>query len=161
MTTPTPSARIASHHFPIGNVLRGPRWSWLRWRCLRRPPPTNESSRLRSPASTFLDGLGVTHVPIYEDADAYKTRALPMINYRSGRFFAGAIGGVGYNASMMEGFEFGSVMSYRFGRKESDSDRLHGLGDIDEGVDVGAFARWNLHPFFLHATLKQGVSGDV
>lgn len=111
--------------------------------------------------SSFTLGLGAVHAPEYEGSEKYKTRALPLINYRSGRFFVGTLGGVGYNFSNIPNVEFGPVLSYRFGRQESDSVRLQGLGDIDVGADVGGFLRWNLQPFFVHATLKQGVGGNV
>ena len=109
----------------------------------------------------FTLGLGVVHAPVYEGSDETQTRALPMLSYRNGRFFAGALGGVGYNFSNSQHVQFGPVMSYRLGRDESDADRLRGLGDIDGGADVGGFVRWNLKPFSLHASVKQGVSGDV
>jgi outer membrane protein len=121
-------------------------------------------SGLDDPPSTdahFTIGIGAAHVPRYEGADQYKTRALPLINYRNGRFFAGALGGIGYDFSPVADLQFGPILSYRFGRNEDDADRLRGLGDIDGGVDVGAFVRWNLRPFFLHATVKHGVGGDV
>lgn len=111
--------------------------------------------------TTFTLGLGAVSAPAYEGADHNKTRALPLVNYRSGRFFAGMLSGVGYNFSTLPQLEFGPVLSYRLGRDESDSYRLSGLGDIEGGADMGAFVRWNLQPFALHATLKQGVSGDV
>lgn len=106
-------------------------------------------------------GAGIAYTPRYEGSDEYKGRALPMASYRNGRFFAGTMGGIGYNVSPIKDLEFGPLLSYRFGRDESDADRLRGLGDVDGGAEVGAYARWNLRPFFLHATVKQGVSGDV
>ncbi len=114
-----------------------------------------------STGSQFTIGVGAAYVPRYEGADDYKARALPLISYRSGRFFAGALGGIGYDFSTVPDLQFGPVVSYRFGRDESDSDRLRGLGDIDSGADVGAFVRWNIRPFFVHATVRQGVGGDV
>lgn len=112
-------------------------------------------------SSHFSVGLGVLHAPEYEGSDEGKTRALPLINYRSGRLFVGTLGGIGYNVSNVPNLEFGPVLSYRFGRDESDSARLQGLGDIDAGADLGGFVRWNLQPFFVHATLKHGLGGDA
>jgi outer membrane scaffolding protein for murein synthesis (MipA/OmpV family) len=106
-------------------------------------------------------GAAVARVPTYEGADRFDTRALPVIAYRSGRFFAGTLNGVGYNLSHLSNLEFGPVLTYRFGRDESDDARLRGLGNIDAGADVGAFVRWNAQPLSLSATLEQGVGGDV
>jgi len=106
-------------------------------------------------------GAAVARVPTYEGADRFDTRALPVIAYQSGRFFAGTLSGVGYNLSNLANLEFGPVLTYRFGRDESDDARLRGLGNIDAGADVGAFVRWNAQPLSLSATLEQGVGGDV
>lgn len=112
-------------------------------------------------ASQLTLGLGAVYAPSYEGSDEHKTRALPLINYRSGRFFAGTLGGIGYNLSSRPEFEFGPLLSYRFGRDESDAVRLRGLGDIDPSADLGVFVRWNLRPAFLHATVKQGLGGQA
>lgn len=106
-------------------------------------------------------GLGVARLPEYEGSDRFDTRALPFISYRTGRFFAGTLSGVGYNLSNTPEIEFGPVLTYRFGRDESDSPRLSGLGDIDAGADVGAYLRWNARPFTLGARLQRGVGGNV
>lgn len=106
-------------------------------------------------------GLAVARMPEYEGSDRFDTRALPIISYRSGRFFAGTLTGVGYNLSNLPALEFGPVLSYRFGRDESDSPRLSGLGDIDAGADLGAYVRWNAQPFSLSARLEQGLGGNV
>lgn len=106
-------------------------------------------------------GAAVARLPTYEGSNRFETRALPVIAYRSGRFFAGTLSGVGYNLSNTQNLEFGPVLTYRFGRDESDDARLRGLGDIDAGADVGAFVRWNAQPVSLSATLEQGVGGNV
>ncbi len=106
-------------------------------------------------------GVAVARLPTYDGSDRYETRALPVIAYRSGRFFAGTLSGVGYNLSNTPNLEFGPVVTYRVGRDESDDARLRGLGNIDAGADVGAFVRWNAQPLSLSATLEQGVGGNV
>lgn len=106
-------------------------------------------------------GAAVARLPTYEGSNRFETRALPVVTYRSGRFFAGTLSGVGYNLSNLANLEFGPVVNYRFGRDESDDVRLRGLGNIDAGVDVGAFVRWNAQPLALSATLEQGVGGNV
>lgn len=110
---------------------------------------------------SFTLGMAVARLPEYEGSDRFDTRALPVISYRSGRFFAGTLTGVGYNLSNLPNVEFGPLLTYRFGRDESDSPRLNGLGDIDAGADLGAYVRWNAHPFSLGARLEQGVGGNV
>jgi outer membrane protein len=106
-------------------------------------------------------GIAVARVPTYEGSDRFDTRAVPLIAYRSGRFFAGTLSGVGYNLSNLANLEFGPALTYRFGRDESDDARLRGLGNIDAGADVGAFVRWNAQPLSLSAALEQGVGGNL
>jgi len=122
--------------------------------------PTAPAAAAAAPDSLTL-GLAVARLPEYEGSDQFETRALPVISYRSGRFFAGTLTGVGYNLSNLPSVEFGPLLTYRFGRDESDSPRLNGMGDIDAGVDLGAYVRWNAHPFSLGARLEQGVGGNV
>ncbi len=110
--------------------------------------------------SHFRIGAGAAYVPRYEGASDNKVRALPLRNYRNGRFFAGALGGIGHDFTPSKSLSFGPLLSYRFGRDEDDADRLRGLGDPDGGLDAGAFVRWNLQPIFLHATVKRGITGD-
>jgi outer membrane protein len=126
--------------------------------------PAKAQASTEPPAATPYSlslGLAVARLPEYEGSDRFETRALPLISYRSGRFFAGTLSGVGYNLSNTPAVEFGPVLSYRFGRDESDSPRLQGLGDIDAGADLGAFVRWNAQPFTLGARLERGLGGNV
>lgn len=111
--------------------------------------------------SIFTLGAGVAYVPEYEGSEDYKVSALPVISYRNGRFFAGTLGGIGYDLSSQENLSFGPVLSYQFGREESDNERLEGLGDIDPSATLGAFARWNLQPFSLNSTVKHSLGGDA
>jgi outer membrane protein len=115
----------------------------------------------QSPAPQFTLGIGAAVLPTYEGSKNYETRALPIINYRNGRFFAGALGGVGYTYSLNKHITFGPLLSYQAGRDEHDDPHLFGLGDIDSGIDIGAFARWDLRPFFLHGTAKHGLGDDI
>jgi len=116
-----------------------------------------------SPATgaRFTLGAVAAYAPRYEGSDEYKARGLPLINYRNGRFFAGVLSGIGYNFSPSPDLSFGPLLSYRPGRDQDESDRLRGLGDVDGGADLGGFVRWNLQPFFLHATVKQSIGGSV
>ena len=111
--------------------------------------------------SSFTLGAAAAYLPRYEGADTYRLRALPMVSYRNGRFFAGTLGGVGYDFSTVRGVSFGPLLAYRFGRDEDVSPKLRGLGDVDAGIDVGGFVRWNLRPFFVHVSAGHGVGGNV
>ena len=101
-------------------------------------------------------GIGAAYVPRYEGSNEHRMTGLPVIAYRNGRFAAG-VGGLSYNLSSASTFEFGPTLSYAVGRDESDADRLRGLGDIKGGAELGAFARWHISSWSLHANLKRGV----
>lgn len=121
----------------------------------------SETAEKSETKSNFTVGAGLAYLPEYEGSEDYETKALPLINYRNGRFFAGALGGIGYDISPKKDLSFGPVLSYQFGRDESDHERLKGLGDIDPSATLGAFARWNLQPFSVNSTVKHSLGGDA
>ena len=121
----------------------------------------SESNASNKNESNFTVDAGLAYSPEYEGSEDYKTSVLPLINYRNGRFFAGALGGIGYDLSTKKGLSIGPVLSYQPGRDESDHERLKGLGDIDPSANLGAFVKWDLQPFSVNSTIKQGLGGDV
>ncbi|WP_018974387.1 MipA/OmpV family protein [Rudaea cellulosilytica] len=113
-------------------------------------------------------GAGAVSLPEYPGSDEQKTRALPMINIRYGRFFLGGDGsaggggpggGLGVYLYEDEHWRVGAMVSAGAfkARKEADDARLRGLGDIDGTARVGAFARYTQG--WLSARLS--VSSDV
>lgn len=57
-------------------------------------------------------------------------------------------------------FSMGAVGRLDWGRDESDSDRLRGLGDIGVAVEAGGFAQWYALPWLrLRTELRYGVGG--
>ena len=94
-------------------------------------------------------GAGVASLPKYPGADEQKTRALPMVSVRYGRFFLGGDpgsggGGIGVNLYRDDHWQIGTMVSlgaYKV-REESDDARLRGLGDIDGTTRLGAFAKY-------------------
>jgi outer membrane protein len=111
--------------------------------------------------ATVTVGLSLARMPRFDGAAHDRTRALPLLSYRSGRFFADPLLGVGYDLSNLDGWQLGPMLAYRFGRKAHDDAHLQGLGDIAGGLDLGGFARRSLGPIQLQATLRQGVSGQA
>ena len=110
-------------------------------------------------SSTSL-GLGVAYTPEYEGASDHRWRGLPILNVRRGRFFIGTTQGLGVDLSQSANVEFGPRVTYRGGRDEDDADRLRGLGDIDGGLELGAFVRVKLGDWFVRGDLRTGV-GDT
>lgn len=76
----------------------------------------------------------------YQGSDESRARVLPNIEYQwSNGFFAGALNGIGYNASTQPDMAYGVRVTADFGRKERRSDALRGLGDVDARPELGAF----------------------
>lgn len=111
-------------------------------------------------ASSLTLGVGAAHLPRYEGSDDYRRRFLPLIDYRNGRFSASTLGGIRYDFSPAPQWSFGPLLGYRPGRDEDDAARLRGLGDIDDGADLGAFFVWRPDPFFVHGTVRHAIGAD-
>ncbi|MDH4419252.1 hypothetical protein DBR12_00245 [Acidovorax sp. HMWF029] len=104
-------------------------------------------------------GLAVVAGHAYMGSDERRTRAYPAIDYRwANGWFAGTTNGVGYNFSRQPGVQYGVRLTADFGRDESRSAVLRGLGDVDARPELGAF--YNLQPTahtFLTSSLRYGA----
>ena len=104
-------------------------------------------------------GLAVVAGHAYMGSDERRTRAYPAIDYRwANGWFAGTTNGVGYNFSRQAGVQYGVRLTADFGRDESRSAVLRGLGDVDARPEIGAF--YNLQPTahtFLTSSLRYGA----
>ena len=105
-------------------------------------------------------GLAVVAGHQYMGSDERRTRAYPAIDYRwANGWFAGTTNGVGYNFSRQGGVQYGVRLTADFGREESRSAVLRGLGDVDARPEFGAF--YNLQPTantFLTSSLRYGAA---
>lgn len=112
-------------------------------------------------------GAGIIVRPEYPGSDNNKTHAFPFFNATQGRFTIGAMPGTGQLGV--------GIYLYRDGRwyvgaalapdlvklrKESDDDRLRGLGDIDRTVRAGLFAGYALGRFTGRASMFSDVGGE-
>ena len=140
-----------------------------------------------SPASATGDGLGgllpagttvsigaqAIVQPKYEGGKDYEVIALPMIKFGGtsplGSFFrvdARGLNDIGVGILNVGPFSAGPAIGYRFGRDEDDGARLRGLGDIDGGLLVGGFARYNFSQFgpgsiaYARVSYLTQVTGD-
>ncbi len=59
------------------------------------------------------------------------------------------------------GFEAGPLLGYSFGRDEDDGDRLTGLGDVDGGLIIGAFATYRWHFAFATVSYHYQATGGT
>ncbi|MEL6750839.1 MAG: MipA/OmpV family protein [Pseudomonadota bacterium] len=105
-------------------------------------------------------GAGVGFQPLYEGSDEYRAFAFPIIapSFGAGdgprRFEFRALDDARIHLLRTGGFSVGPVVGYRFGRDADDSNRLTGLGDIDDGLVVGGFVNYD---FVDNGTERVGV----
>lgn len=119
-------------------------------------------------SNSFSIGVGgaVGIRPKYEGSDEYEAFGFPMIfpkfgnNSLGGRVSVNGADDVRFRLWQYNGFEIGPLAGYAFGRDEDDGDLLRGLGDVDEGFVIGAYAGYNIGPVLLDVSYHQIVSGD-
>lgn len=111
-------------------------------------------------------GGAVTVSPKYEGSKEYEVRGFPIVAPAA---TAGADDGlvqfrgvddIRLRALRFNGFEAGPLAGYRFTRDEDDADRLEGLGDVDGGLVIGAYAAYNLGGIKPFVSYHYGVTGD-
>ena len=110
-------------------------------------------------------GAAAAFVPDYEGSDDRKVRALPYVDasYKDTIFFRGtALGAnlVSVNGPRPgDGLKIGPLIRYGFGREEGDNAALRGLGDIDDAIELGAFARYTTGPWHVDLQAVKDVAG--
>lgn len=107
--------------------------------------------------SRLLIGGAAISRPAYLGSDDRIWRVLPSIDYanRNG-FFVGSGSGIGYSLISTRSTQFGIRLIPRFGRKESDSNDLQGMGDIGFGAEGSVF--WT-HAFSAEWTVGANLRG--
>lgn len=130
------------------------------------------------PASAFEDmlaqpgtvhgsvGLAVGVKPEYAGAKDSETRLMPHVSLYYGQtlFLTGMTAGANlFRQRTTQGIAItaGPLLALRGGRQEDDNAALNGLGDIDRGLDAGAFVRLRKGQWQLRADVRADVSaGD-
>jgi outer membrane protein len=104
--------------------------------------------------------------PKFEGSKSYDVLGFPFVapaGFGQGGSSAIDIRGVDdvrFRLIARDGFEAGPLAGYRFGRDQDDAARLAGLGDIDGGLVLGAYAGYRVGPWFLSASYHHQVTGD-
>lgn len=105
-------------------------------------------------------GGGAIIVPKYEGSSEFKVMPVPFI---TATFLdTVTIDPTGANIAVYEQgpFELSARLGYEMGRKEGDSDHLHGLGNVDMGATVGAKAAVKFGPAEIFAQVDKTVGGS-
>src|SRR5262249_40462851 len=103
--------------------------------------------------------------PQFEGAKSYDVLGIPFIapaGFGQGGSIVDIRGAddVRFRLIQNNGFEAGPLAGWRFSRDQDDAARLRGLGDIDGGLVVGAYAGYRTGPWFFSASYHQQVTGD-
>jgi outer membrane scaffolding protein for murein synthesis (MipA/OmpV family) len=117
-----------------------------------RPDHPREGGKLSLSVSSTVD---------YSGSDAPRIGVMPALEYQWAKgWFAGTNRGVGYNFSKDPALQFGLGLGLDFGRKESATGALAGMGSIDSKVEYGASLSYAPdHNWRLSSVLRYG-SGD-
>lgn len=129
-----------------------------------------------TPAMPSVDGLipkGITvtvgalgtYEPKYAGSKTYEFSALPVFKIDTGssfgkRFDVRNSDDISFAVVQSDAFQMGVLTGYRTERRESDGPRLRGLGNIDGGIVVGGFARYNIGPAYLRGSYHRQVFED-
>lgn len=130
-------------------------------------PAIAQDSGYGNDAGFRLGVGGVVGVkPKYEGSDEYEVFGFPIIypkfggNDVGGRIKVRGADDVRFKLYEAGGFEIGPLAGYAFGRDEDDGDLLRGLGDVDDGIVLGAYAGYHIGPVLLDVSYHQIVSGN-
>ncbi len=106
-------------------------------------------------------GLAAGWTPRYLGSDEHRLGALPLVQARwASGAFAG-IGGIGWRFSLADDLSASVRLGADFGRRESASDALRGMGDVDPRAELGLALSWRLWgPVALTAGVRAG-SGEA
>jgi outer membrane scaffolding protein for murein synthesis (MipA/OmpV family) len=113
------------------------------------------------------DGAGLAGVALiagheYLGSDERKLRAYPVLDYQwKNGWFAGTSNGIGYQFATPENYQVGLRVTADLGRRESASDALAGVGNIDVAAEIGGFANFFITPeWFLTSSIRYGAGND-
>jgi MipA family protein len=107
-------------------------------------------------------GLAVIASHAYKGSDESRTSALPALEYRwANGWFAGVGSGVGYEFLRSEGTTAAVRLTPDFGRKESRSAALAGMGDIERTAEIGGYINHAVQGLGLglNASMQVGRNG--
>ena len=98
----------------------------------------------------------------YMGSDERRSAVLPALEYRwANGWFVGTTNGVGYKFSSDPSMQYGVRVTADFGRSESRSPVLAGMGDIKARPEVGGFFNFYLsRDFNLTSSLRYGSGND-
>jgi outer membrane scaffolding protein for murein synthesis (MipA/OmpV family) len=120
---------------------------------LQRPDHTKEGGRFSLSVSSKVD---------YSGSDAPSVSVMPALEYQwANGWFAGTNRGVGYNFSKDPALQYGLGLGLDFGRRESATGPLAGMGSIEAKVEYGAFLNYAPDRHWRLSSVLRYGSGDT
>jgi len=106
-------------------------------------------------------GFGIGTTPDYIGSNDYRLRVIPLldIRYKDKWRLNGSL--LTFSAFRKGNLELGPLVNLRFGRKETRNTALTGLGDIDNTLEVGAFARYKTDRALLSVDYRYGLGNNI
>ncbi|MCF8168022.1 MAG: MipA/OmpV family protein [Rhodoferax sp.] len=106
--------------------------------------------------------LWVSSKADYSGSDAPRVAVMPALEYQwANGWFAGTNRGVGYNFSKDPTLQYGLGLGVDFGRKESVTGALAGMGSMDAKVEYGAFLNYAPDRHWRLSSVLRYGSGDT
>ncbi len=107
-------------------------------------------------------GLGYIAGTQYQGSNERRNMVLPLLDYQwTSGWFAGTSNGLGYDFAKRDDLQYGLRLTADLGRKQSRSEVLRGMGDVDIKPQVGAFLNYfPSREFFLTSSLRYGSGND-
>lgn len=108
-------------------------------------------------------GLGPVITPAYEGSDDYKIKAAPLISFRYRDLVQVDNNNIRVNLFgrdtlfRSERFKAGPLLKLDFGRDETDSPDLFGLGDVGTSLELGVFASYTVGPTRARVRIQHDV----
>lgn len=105
-------------------------------------------------------------MPAFEGSKSYVVRGMPFAYPTfsgpdgDSKFQIRGLDDLRYRLVSLSGFEIGPLAGWRFGRQQDDAAHLAGLGDVDGGFVVGAYAAYRLGSLMPYVTYHHQVTGD-
>ncbi len=134
---------------------------------LAKPGHAQELDPPGPDAWRFSAGVGAISQPKYPGSGSQKTTLVPLVSASYGRYFIGGMPGAGVPAGI--GAFLVQDAHWRLGvglggslekpRKESDSPRLRGLGDIPRTALGSVFASYNDRYYSLRGSVQTDIGG--
>lgn len=105
-------------------------------------------------------GAGFGMLPDYSGADSYRYSVVPLVDVRFGDKWRLTNRRLSFDAIVAGDWRFGPFAKHTSGRRESRSAVLEGLGDINDTIQVGLFARYRTNRMLFRTEYRHSLGAS-